>query len=239
MIQILFVLWFQLAAPPQRTPLSAEQQRALDAYLVDTARLRSGKDDVSVERVFEDALLLHKAFEGSDPALEDLSAEDYAALEARLQGIILNRDEVILTEPDVDYFGQLASKYGNATDRMFFAAYRKTFPDSVWPAYISQQTDFSGCSDFGEGHFVGTYAAWTEFRRVHPDRYRAEVDRRIGDIEETVMSTCACGDRDSVLRELEQFAARFPNSPVHDAMVKRIEALKAGTSHFRLHCISG
>ena len=136
-------------------------------------------------------------------------------------------------------FSELSSEYGGLVDRSFFELFSKTYPDSVWPVYLTQQTDYSGCTEFGEGHLVRSYREWSRFRTSHPLRYQREVKRIIDQIQEQIVSTCACGDRDSVLRELREFAAAFPKSPVHQAVKDRIKELEEGSSDVRFQCISG
>ena len=72
--------------------------------------------------------------------LEDLPADDFKRLERQLRGVIINREQVVFIKPNIEYFAGLAAQYGDEADRMFFAAMKATYPDSVWPVYIEQQT---------------------------------------------------------------------------------------------------
>ena len=216
MIHLFIMLSLAAGAPQQGVQLSESQSKAVRAYAHELVKLRSRSQGA-----------------------EDLSAGDFAKLEHTLSGIILNRGEVILAEPDPHFFSELSSEYGGFVDRSFFELFSKTYPDGVWPVYLTQQTDYSGCTEFGEGHLVRSYREWSRFRTSHPLRYQREVKRIIDQIQEQIVSTCACGDRDSVLRELREFAAAFPKSPVHKAVKDRIKELEEGSSDVRFQCISG
>ena len=96
-----------------------------------------------------------------DTALESLSADAFTRLTVELKGAVINREEVVLVEPDVDYFQALAAARGDDADRAFFAALKATYPSSVWPVYVDQKTDFGGCTRFGSMSLVGTYTRWT------------------------------------------------------------------------------
>jgi hypothetical protein len=73
----------------------------------------------------------------------------------------LAREEVVFVEPDADYFVTLARAHGDAADRAFFSALKVTYPDSVWPVYVEQQTDAGGCTRFGSGALVEAYRSWS------------------------------------------------------------------------------
>jgi hypothetical protein len=242
MIHLFIMLSLAAGAPQQGVRLSESQSKAVRAYAHELVKLRSRSQGASLERLFNAAVEIRALFGGSSPdqpSIEDLSAGDFAKLEHTLSGIILNRGEVILAEPDPHFFSELSSEYGGFVDRSFFELFSKTYPDGVWPVYLTQQTDYSGCTEFGEGHLVRSYREWSRFRTSHPLRYQREVKRIIDQIQEQIVSTCACGDRDSVLRELREFAAAFPKSPVHKAVKDRIKELEEGSSDVRFQCISG
>ena len=88
-------------------------------------------------------------------------------------------------------------------------------------------------------HLVRSYREWSRFRASHPGRYQREAKRIVDQIQGEIVSTCACGDRESVLRELREFAAAFPESPVTAAVQDRIKELERDSSDLRFHCISG
>lgn len=230
------------AASEPKTTLSSKQKSAVHAYSQHLHALKRRNGAVTVERVFADALRIRELLAGrtpDEPSIEDISETDYLDLQRRLPGILLNREEVILAEPDTGYFVELASKFGRPIDREFFLAYGTTIPDGVWPVYLEQQTDFGGCTVFSERKLTETYRKWLAFRQSHPNAYREGVKRFLDEVEEQVLSTCACGDRDGVIRELRDFVETFPESPVTAAVTSRLHELEAGTSRVRFHCQSG
>jgi hypothetical protein len=175
----------------------------------------------------------------STPLLESMSDVEFKEI-ASLPGAIVNRDEVLFVNPDPDYFLRTASTFGDAADRAFFTAYTSTYPDSVWPAYDTQQTDYSGCTAFGEGRLVGAYRTWSDFRRTYPSRYRRRANAELEQVGERLTeSTCACGDKASIEREMQQFLRAFPRASVAAAVRTRLRALTGGRSNVRLRCLSG
>jgi hypothetical protein len=226
-------------APPK--VLSPRQTHAIARYRADLDHLQTRATGSTVEQLYSDAFRLRQLLGGQqkETSIEDISDAEFQDLQKRLTGMIINREEVILAEPDAKFFTELASTYGGKIDREFFDIYAATYPDSVWPVYVEQQTDYSACSAFGAGHMIEAYRQWTDFRTTHPTHYRAEVDRQIERVEESLMSTCACGDRESVLRELRGFVRAFPRSKLRPAVVKRIRELEQGTSEVRFDCSSG
>ncbi len=142
--------------------------------------------------------------------------------------------------PDVDYFMTLAAARGDGADRAYCAALKATYPKSVWPVYVDQQTDFSGCIRFGSMSLVDTYRVWSDFQRKFPGRYatgaRKEIDAAIEDLTE---STCACGAKAAVEQELQRFLRDFPTSSIRVKIDQRLEALRTGPSDIRLNCHGG
>jgi len=206
------------------------------AYRAVLRRAEAGEAG-SIEALFEAATRVQATL---PRVIEDLSREDYEELERSLHGLVLNRDEVLLAEPDAGFFLALAAKHGTPADVAFFENYKATFPESVWASYLEQQTDVTGCTLFGSGELVARYAGWRAYRAKYPDAYRAGVAARLADIEEEVtQSSCACGSREDVLRELRQFAAQFPDAPVAKRVRARIRELQRSKSNIRLHCMSG
>src|ERR1051325_10110966 len=150
---------------------------------------------------------------GRDTVLEALSENDFAGLQGKLPGALINREESVFIKPDVDYFSKLAAAHGDAGDRGFFAEMKRTYPVSVWPTYIEQQTDYSGCTRFGNMSLVETYRAWSDFQRTYPDRYTTAAAQEVAAVlNQLTQSTCACSDTPSVKRELDQFLLTFPAS---------------------------
>lgn len=195
--------------------------REVNAYRDELARVERASEPVSLEPLFSAA---GEVKETLLPVIEDLSAEEFAEVERTLRGLVVNREEVLLAEPDAAFFFELARKHGRPADLAFFRVWRATFPGSVWPSYLEQQTDVSGCTRYGAGELVARYADWRAFQRRFPDAYRAAVRERLKDIErEITEGTCACGGKEETLAELRTFAERFGH-------------LRADTSAMRYEC---
>jgi hypothetical protein len=161
----------------------------------------------------------------------DLSSRD---------GIILNREEVLVAEPDPKFFLSLARHRGGPVDVSFFQNYAATRPDGAWKSYRDQQTDVTGCTNFANGELVKRYGGWHAFQSAHPRAYSSAVRKELAAIETEVSeSTCACGARSGVLRELERFVQAFPNTAVTAKVRSRVRAIRASKSSIRFHCQSG
>jgi len=235
-----------LAATVASAQPAPPYQAAVAAYKAALARLEEharGRRDL--EAAFQAALNIHQALfapsqDGKETVLEQLPPAEYQRLQNDLPGILVNREEVLFSEPDPDFFVQLAVGHGEEADRRFFAALKATYPESVWPVYVQQQTDYSGCTRFGSGTLVDTYRRWAEYTRSFPGRYAATVQRETDHATgELTQSTCACGDSATVERELQQFVRAFPASPIRQAVNQRLRALQTGQSDIRPRCISG
>jgi hypothetical protein len=176
---------------------------------------------------------------GSHSLLESLSGQEFIALRRELVGLVVNREEVVFVEPDVVFFRSLAAR-GDRADRAFFAALSSTYPQSLWPVYLEQQTDHSGCTRYGSGTLVSTYLAWAEVRRQYPTRYAEASGSHLDEIlKELTESTCACSDRASVERELTEFRRRANASDVRSRVDARLADVLSGRANIRFTCTSG
>jgi hypothetical protein len=202
----------------------------LDDYLT---ALRHAEHGASIERAFDAAVAARTPLE---KVLEKLSDEDFRRV-AATRGLVIGRDEIIVVEPDPQFFLEMARKHGRAPDVAFFKEYARTHPG--WPSYIEQITDYSGCTRYGAGELVARYAGWMAFQRAYR-AYTKHVRAELDEIEDIVaQDTCACGDRDETLRELQEFATRFPRTSSRLNLRDRIRAIERGESVMRFHCHSG
>jgi len=230
--------------PPPTVPLTSAAQSAVDRYRMAINAALSGSADRGIELAFSAIapmreVLMNGGRNGHNQ-LETLPAAEFDRLEKELAGVMIGRQEIVFVVTDVDYFVKLAAAQGDATDRAFFTALKATRPAPNWPVYIEQQTDFSGCIRFGSLTLVETYRRWVNFERQFPDRYAAGVRAEIDDVSfQLTESTCACGDRASVDRELGRFVRDFPSAPIRSKVEGRLKALRAGTSPVRANCKSG
>jgi len=132
--------------------LSGSDSTVVERYRRALQSAESGPQSSAIENTFNAIGPLRDALIGK---LENLSAEDYKRLEQQLRGVLLNREEVVFIKPDIPYFAGLAAESGDEADRLFFAGMKATYPQSVWPIYIEQQTDYNGCTRFGSGTLFG------------------------------------------------------------------------------------
>ena len=232
--------------------LSAARPAALAAAAADeyiAAHHRLERREISVQQLFLAATRLHDellASRGGEPALlERLDPEAYQALERRLaaHGIVVNQEEIVFAAVEPAFFLDLARRYGDASDREFFATYGRMYPPGrgyVWPAYVEQQTDASGCTSFAPHKLVDLYGSWKLYRSRFPGDYRQAVAASLRDIESRLgAASCACEDRETVAAELRTFLARFPRDEIAGQVTARLRDIEAGHSTTRFHCLSG
>jgi hypothetical protein len=175
----------------------------------------------------------------SGTRLETLSLAEFERLGRELPGVLFGREESPLVKLDPEFFLDLAGRYGDAADRAFFAAYKETYPDGVWAAYLQPRTDYSGCTVFGSGRLVGAYRRWSSFSLEFRDRYAARTVAELEQVGQQLQSTCACADATSVEQELQQFLLTFPQSSIFGPIRDRLQAIRGGRSKIRFHCTSG
>ena len=207
--------------------LSASDRAAIDRYKAATTI----EGSFASIRGIREALLTK---------LETLPEAEFNRLKQDLAGLIVNREEIVFIKPDVEYFTKLAASRGDVADRAFFAALKATYPESVWPTYVEQQTDYAGCTRYGSGSLVEAYRAWSEFQRRYPGRYVDAAREEVAAVlEQVTQSTCACGNAAAIQRELEDFLRQFPTSPAKAGVEQRLQALRAGRSDIRTNCVAG
>ncbi len=165
----------------------------IDAHGVTIAAAESGASRDGVESAFVSvetlrAVLLAHEPGGKRSVIETLSEAEFAALE-ELPSVFVERVEVLVVRPEPRFFVALAERAGDRADRRFAAALAATYPNAKWPVYIQPQTDYSGCTAFGEGRLLDAYVTWSELLREFPGRYELaateERDRVRGEIAES------------------------------------------------------
>jgi hypothetical protein len=234
-------------AAAMRAPLGGEDRALIDEYRVllrNAVELKGQGTDwiekavATLDRVRTSLM----ASRNGKIVLEALSDEEYGHLRAELPGIRTSREEVVFVEPDVDYFVAFTAENGADVDQTFFRTLKATRSSAspTWPSYVERQTDYSGCTRFGNGTLVDAYRAWTHFAKQFPGRYTAAVKRYLGDVVSNLTaSTCACGSAADVDRELTKFLGEFPAAPERAEVEARLQALRAGKSNIRMSCRSG
>ena len=239
-------IWVAIAAAvttgAQTSPAVRHQ---IDAYRESIAAAESGATARGVESALAAVADLQQALFAPMPGstgsvLEGLPVADFALLE-QLPGVTVRRVEILLVHPVPEFFSDLAARVGDRADQRFAAALVATHPESHWPAYVEPQTDYSGCTAFGEGRLLHIYLAWSAMERDFPGRYESAVSRHRDAVEEKITrSTCACGDAASVVEELESIAAALaPTDPILPAVRQRLAAIEQGRSNIRFGCVSG
>lgn len=191
---------------------------------------------VSLERVFDAGRAVARALEleASATRREDGAVRQVSHLQD-LRGFIVSEDEAALRcSPDPRFFLELAKRRGTEVDAEFFSLLGHTFyRDGALRVYAAP----SGCHVFDHPDVESLYRNWTRFWASHPRAYTAAVDGEVKALEDMVaVSTCACGDRESVEAGLERFLKSFPRSPVAPRVRARLEQVRAGTSDFRYRC---
>jgi hypothetical protein len=172
--------------------------------------------------------------------MDSMNTPAFDSLSARLPGMWLERDVVMRAVPDVPTFQRLARARGDSADVEYFETMFAIEDSSAWPHYVEHVTDESGCVRFGSGLVVDAYARWRKYLDRHPGRYAQWAQEEAGAIvTELAGSPCACGDRASVLRELELFLERFPKGDDSDIVRARWNELRSGGGELREHCGPG
>jgi len=172
--------------------------------------------------------------------LELLSEADYDSAVTQMKGYLLSREEIIFVEPDISFFKDLSKTRGLEGDTSFFNFMGHLKPDNVWPAFIEQQTDYSGCTIFGKGILTGLYEEAVSFRYRYPSMYDSDIDHAIGQIKYALTSsTCACGDSSSVIKEFQSFLNMFPSADIAPQINERVLEIRERRARIRFNCISG
>lgn len=238
----IWVLLFS-AAYPLAESLSAARD-AVEAYRDAIAVAESGSAPRGIESALEVVDELREVLQADVPdgtrsVLESLPEHDFAQLE-ELPGVFVQRIEVLVVNPEPGFFLELSARVGDEADRRFASALAAAYRNAKWHVYVQPQTDYSGCTVFGEGRLLETYLAWSAMERDFPDRYVSAVAKQRDRVEDRITrSTCACGDRASVVEGLERIAAALtPADPILAAVDARLAALYEGRSNMRFGCIA-
>ncbi|HUY27724.1 MAG TPA: hypothetical protein VMV27_09925 [Candidatus Binataceae bacterium] len=218
---------------------AAELPASVDEYASALAAINGSRRRQSLEPVFEIAIQSSPQIQA---ILDTLSAAEFAALRKKMPGLQMIRGADAVVRPSADFFRNLARRKGLRADRAFFDIYARTEPDSspVFPAYVTQRSDSSGCTRFDGPLLVGLYRGWLDFRTQYPANYTTEAQGEMDSMDaELAAGTCACGTKKQVAAGLEAFATAFPDLPLTQKIRKRIERIRAGASHIRFQCHPG
>lgn len=224
---------------PER-PLADERMillQRIGAYGREILRAEASAAPVSLEPLLERG---NKLAAELKPIIEKLPAGDYEQVLRDMKGFVVNRDEVILAEPDARYFSALAGKVGTDEDRAYFAFMLKVAPEGYWPIYVVRQTDVGGCTDYGTGTLSKLYAEGTATASRLGRYYRGKVEKTLDDIaRQLTAATCACGDLRSVAKELRTFLETSPDAVPAAAVTARLSSIERGEHIMRTECVGG
>jgi len=245
LIAVLVLAAMAEGSTARQSTLTTSNQTLVNKYVEALKSAENGGSSGKIEAAYvaltavRDALTRRQNRNGDTP-LSSLSDVEFERTVNQLRGAIVNRDEIIVIAPDPKFFASLADSHGDAGDRAYFKALRQTYPVSIWPAYVEDQTDVTGCTVFGEGKLIVAYRTWSEFRRLYPKRYVAAAGKEVQNVVwRFTEENCACADAASMQREFEQFLSSFPNSPIH-AKVKNRQATVSGKRYdAQRGCIHG
>jgi hypothetical protein len=209
--------------------------RLADDYAAVLKRYETRKSRASLEPVIRAG----KAVANRLGELENLSESDYALVEKKMRGFVINRIESVYVEPDAKFFSQLAARRGTLADAEFFRLLSAIKPDNVWAVYIEQQTDVTGCTIYGKGLLVKYYADLLAYQKKYPKSYTDEINGATSDIINKLSGyLCACGDRESVLREFRLFMKTFPRDRDMRLVKQKLAEIKQ-EKDVRFNCQSG
>lgn len=221
--------------PPQHGPPSvARYKKALEQSQLNQT--------VNVEQLFELAVAAAREIEQEiiwrDSATGQPSPPTPS--EMRVEGLLISTEEALFAKPSPQFFADLARRKGRPVDRTFFELLVKTRPDGIWPLYIEQQTDVTGCTRFENPELVSVYKGWVGFQKRFPEPYNAQVRTELRDLEDEILtSTCACGARAATIEGLKSLANAFPGTAIALGIEKRLQTIQAGKAQLRFNCLSG
>jgi hypothetical protein len=197
-------------------------------------------DSVPVDTLYTVGLRAAADLAGRNGVISDLSDADYDTVVVRMTGFLVNRNEVEYAQPDPAFFLARAKQQSDTASIEFFDAYHTAVPQGILPIYFEPMTDYSGCIKFGSLALVESYGLWTTYRAAYPKRYATQSRDFLKRIETIItVGDCACGDKESVLKELNAFVVAFPAAPITDRVRQRIAAVESDQSHIRYRCSPG
>ena len=191
---------------------------------------------VSLEKTFEECLQTAEALQRE---LERFDESIFQKIKRMMTGFWVNRMEVIVVDPDPSFFLKLANEKGTKSDKAFFEALVKTYPDpkSWWPAYKKPSTDYSGCTIFDGQTVSAIYDSWISFQKAYPKKYPIGAQKELSKVQDALEGNCVCGDEDGYRRAQESFMKTHPASPLVPKIASRLNALKNHASDMRFHCM--
>lgn len=237
-IPIRIVVLFSVCSSLLISPTFGQSKQLLilaNQYSVALKKYQKQRKPVSIESVYRKGKALSDKWE----KLEALDDNEYSRFKRKMKGFLVNRQEVVFVEPDLKFFENQSRRYGLNSDVAYFKLMQRVKPDSVWAAYIEQQTDVTGCTKYGSGLLTRLYGDLLRFKKAYPNKYVADIKNEVDDIiAEFSVSGCSCGSFDGVLKEFRLFIKTYPKDPNTTKIRKNLTQIKT-QQDFRPNCHSG
>lgn len=233
-ISALLVVALSMPARGDQTAIFAEVHHYADSM----AQFEAGKSAKTLGEIYAKGRAVGQQLA---PILESLSDSDFALADEEMKGFFVFREEVVGVEPEMTFFKKLADRKGTQEDRDFFGYMTEVYGSGTWPAYVFQQTDYSGCDSYGDGTRTRLYVKAIKIGPLANATYRAELNKTIGELRGGFVSDgqCVCDGADSVTKELTMFIEQAPNASFIGDVKDVLAKVKAGKSKMRFSCVSG
>jgi hypothetical protein len=209
-------------------------------------QLERGQGEKTVGDLYVEGLALGEKLQefrgsGQPIPLEALSEEDYDFVQQHMKGFFVFREEIVGVEPRMTFFKALAARKGSQEDVDFFNLMTEVYGDGIWPAYVEQQTDYSGCGSYGDGARTRIYLGAVKLKAPVNNAYREQIDGMIKGLKESLITDglCVCGGADSVIKELTLFIEKAPNANFIEDVKQLLAKVKAGKSKMGFFCHTG
>ena len=211
--------------------VTAEQQRAIDAYVVELSRVLAGRE-IDMEPLLAAAAIIKTLLTGPvfpqqppRPQVDELGEAELKRIQRQLNGISIHIGDTIDVSPDRKFYLGQAKLHGGPVDVAFFALLNRSYAASSWPVWIERTGTESGCVDFTSGELVDLFWAWQRFLSDHPRRYVDAVNDEVQKLEEDLLATGSglCPqDPVMVQRELRRLARLLPDHPISKKIGERL-----------------
>ncbi len=232
-----------IAAPASLQTAAAHLPPAVADYLAALLVVEQAKAPVTLEALFakaeaaQDALMEITSGVDGKALLETYDEAGFAALQARVRGLVIHRGMDIYAQPEPGFFLALARTRGLPADVAFFEQYAATWGPDLIPVYLKLRPQPTPCVRFGESRIAPMYAAWQAFAARHPNAYAQHAAQNLRDLEEAVaLGTCACDGAQTVKREQDAFLKQFPASPKAAEIRARREQLDKDPDVLPVNC---
>jgi hypothetical protein len=170
--------------------------------------------------------------------LMNYSPEQFEQLKTLLKGWILERGEVLLVEPDPQFWRKFSIKRGQKVDQEFFDLLVRTRPDPAHPVYIKQQSSGEHCTIFGDLKMTHLFQDWFFFKKRNGQAYRPYVQEEMDQISAQLLhASCVCGEAPSVLAEYRGFIKAFPHADVSGMLRGRLADLQSNRLVLQYRCL--